>query len=405
MKSSYQHLLPTLCIVALVVILSGCTAKGPWISAIGTAAESTPALRGPATPESTKIVDVLASDDNFKAFSSMINAASAVSVTGTLSGEGFVALFAPTEAAFAKLPEGALNELLSDQETLNQLLAYLIIQGKLVTVQTSNDQGAVCEPENEQELECTTLQGSKVVIQVDGTQPVAIRGFRVIGDPISADNGVIFPINTVIYPDEVASEIPATIPDILGDIEELSTFMKLLENTERLKRLESVGPYTIFAPTNEAFAKAEFFNDEAVSFDSFDPLDLQPLSAVFIVEGMRDDSEAIKGSGRIEYPPYTYLGDFGVIMTVDVSDVPITTTAGNIFLGETQILDADVNAFNGVIHIIDGFVHTTAIVQGPPIITDWCQLKAMTRYGLVCICYACPGGQFSTYSSCRAACQ
>ena len=105
-----------------------------------------------------------------------------------LQKEGPFTVFAPTDEAFSKLPEGTLENLLKDTEALKKVLLYHVVSGKVMASDVVNLQSA------------TTLEGNDVKIKtVDGN--VMINNAKVIKADVGASNGVIHVIDTVLIPD------------------------------------------------------------------------------------------------------------------------------------------------------------------------------------------------------------
>lgn len=151
--------------------------------AIGTAA----ALAGCAMSEPKKadIVDtaVVAGD-----FFTLVAAVQAAGLVETLKSDGPFTVFAPTDAAFAALPEGTVESLLlpENKDTLVAVLTYHVVPGKVMSTDLSNGMMA------------TTVQGSDVTIMTEGG--VTVNGANVIAADIEASNGVIHVIDAVILP-------------------------------------------------------------------------------------------------------------------------------------------------------------------------------------------------------------
>jgi uncharacterized surface protein with fasciclin (FAS1) repeats len=120
-------------------------------------------------------------------FSTLVAAVQAAGLVETLSGEGPFTVFAPTDEAFAEIPEDQLNALLADKEALTAVLTYHVVSGKVM----SGDVVKLSSAE--------TVNGQSVEIKVmDGK--VMIDGAQVISADVEATNGVIHVINKVILP-------------------------------------------------------------------------------------------------------------------------------------------------------------------------------------------------------------
>jgi len=120
-------------------------------------------------------------------FNTLVTAVQEAGLVETLSGEGPFTVFAPTDEAFAKIPEADLKALLADKEALTGVLTYHVVAGKVMASDVVNL------------TEAGTVQGSNVDITVDG-DTVMVDGATVIQTDIETSNGVIHVIDTVITP-------------------------------------------------------------------------------------------------------------------------------------------------------------------------------------------------------------
>lgn len=129
------------------------------------------------------IVDTAVAAGSFKTLATALQAAGLVD---TLKGAGPFTVFAPTDEAFAKLPEGTLNALLKDKAKLTAILTYHVVPGKVMAADVVKLKGA------------KTLQGSSVMI--DASKGVKVDGANVVKADIVCSNGVIHVIDAVILP-------------------------------------------------------------------------------------------------------------------------------------------------------------------------------------------------------------
>lgn len=129
------------------------------------------------------IIETVTSNPNFSTLLSAINTAELVD---TLSGAGPFTVFAPTNAAFAKLPEATLKETLADKDALTKLLTYHVVDGAI----TSADMA--------KKPELMTLAGSAV--KVSTVSGVTINDARVTNADMQCANGVVHVIDTVLMP-------------------------------------------------------------------------------------------------------------------------------------------------------------------------------------------------------------
>lgn len=165
-------------LLIVVLVLSACAQLTP------PAPTATP-VPPTATPQpAPDIVDTaMAADD----FNTLVTAVQAAGLVDALKGEGPFTVFAPTDAAFAALPEGTLDSLLEDTDALNQVLLYHVVSGAVMAADVTDG------------LEAETLQGETVSFSVsdDG---VMINDANIIATDIEASNGVIHVIDAVILP-------------------------------------------------------------------------------------------------------------------------------------------------------------------------------------------------------------
>jgi uncharacterized surface protein with fasciclin (FAS1) repeats len=124
-----------------------------------------------------------------KSLSTLVAALKAADLVDTLSGEGPFTVFAPTNAAFAKLPKATLDKLLKpeNKEMLKKILTYHVVPGKITS--------KMLKPSQQVE----TVEGSKVTVKVRGGK-VMVKNATVLKADVAASNGVIHSIDTVIMP-------------------------------------------------------------------------------------------------------------------------------------------------------------------------------------------------------------
>jgi uncharacterized surface protein with fasciclin (FAS1) repeats len=128
------------------------------------------------------IVDTAVAAGNFKTLAAALTAADLI---GTLKGKGPFTVFAPTDAAFAKIPKADLDALLKDKAKLTSVLTYHVVSGKVMAADVKA--GKV-----------KTVQGAELTISTTGG--VMVDKAKVTSTDIVADNGVIHVIDTVIMP-------------------------------------------------------------------------------------------------------------------------------------------------------------------------------------------------------------
>ncbi len=124
-----------------------------------------------------------------KSLSTLVAALKAADLVDTLSGEGPFTVFAPTNAAFAKIPKAKLESLLKpeNKELLKKILTYHVVPGKITSKMLKPNQ------------QVETVEGSKVTIKVRGGK-VTVGNATVLKADVAASNGVVHSIDTVIMP-------------------------------------------------------------------------------------------------------------------------------------------------------------------------------------------------------------
>ncbi len=167
-------------VLALALVAAACSDDSSETTT--TSAPSTTAVE--AVTENT-IVQV-ASEAG--AFETLLAAAEAAGLVDTLQGDGPFTVFAPTDEAFAALPEGTLDALLEDPEALADILLYHVVSGEVLAADVVGLDAA------------TTVQGSDIAIEVVDGGVVLNGSANVVTTDVDASNGVIHIIDAVILP-------------------------------------------------------------------------------------------------------------------------------------------------------------------------------------------------------------
>ena len=129
------------------------------------------------------LVDVAVSAGKFK---TLVAAVQAAGLVETLKGKGPFTVFAPSDDAFAKLPEGTVEGLLKDLPKLKSILTYHVVAGRVTAADVMKLSSA------------KTVQGQTVAFQTNGG--VKVNGANVVTADVMADNGIIHVIDSVILP-------------------------------------------------------------------------------------------------------------------------------------------------------------------------------------------------------------
>jgi len=257
------------------------------------------------------IVDTAVKDGRFNTLAAALGAANLVE---TLKGEGPFTVFAPTDDAFAKLPEGTVEALLGDIPALTDILLYHVVPGEVKAADVVELSSA------------ETALGDKIGIKFDG-EKIMINDAQVVIADIVTTNGVIHVIDTVL--------IPRDIVDTAVADGRFTTLAAALEAAGLVETLKGEGPFTVFAPTDDAFAKLPEGTVEALLQDIPALTDIL-LYHVVSGEVMAADVVSLESAEAVS----------GQSISIKVMD-------GKVFLNDSEVIITDVVATNGVIHVID----------------------------------------------------
>ncbi len=303
------------------------------------------------------------------AFTTLGSALGSADLIDTLKGPGPFTVFAPTDAAFAKLPDGVLAALVlpENKATLRKLLQHHVVSGSLPAAKLQNGP-------------LTALDGSPLDISVGGA--VTVNDAKVEQADIAASNGTIHRIDTVLVPDSIdinallgiatttsapaattlpattapATTVPATLPptttaapapangvlDVAGAAGDFSTLISAIEAAGLNSTLSEAGPFTIFAPTNDAFAKIPKDQLDALLAN---PEQLSKVLGYHVVAGRLASADLVAGK----------------LTTLDGEALDVTQEGNVVKVNGVTVQTADVEASNGLIHVIDEVLRPPSI--------------------------------------------
>ena len=182
--------------LSLALLMSACSTGTTASPAAPASPDSSMATSASSMPETTKaapdIVDTAVAAGDFKTLTAALTAAGLVE---TLKGPGPFTVFAPTDAAFAKLPKGTVDTLLKDPKgPLAEILKYHVVAGKVMAAEVVTMNGTKVK----------TVQGAEFTIEVTGDKVVLVDAagnrINVVKTDITASNGVIHVIDAVMMP-------------------------------------------------------------------------------------------------------------------------------------------------------------------------------------------------------------
>jgi transforming growth factor-beta-induced protein len=270
------------------------------------------------------IVDTAVGAGSFK---TLVAAVQAADLVETLKGKGPFTVFAPSDEAFAKLPKGTVEDLLKpeNKEKLVAILTYHVVPGKVLAKDVVKLTAA------------KTIQGQEVAIKVaDGK--VTVNNSTVVKTDIECSNGVIHVIDSVIIPAEKSST-----PDIVDTAVKAGKFNTLVAAVKAaglVETLKGEGPFTVFAPTDEAFAKLPKGTVESL----LKPENKEKLIAILTYHVV---------PGKVMAKDVVNLTE---AKTVQGSALQIAVNDGKVSIDGANVVKTDIETSNGVIHVIDAVV-------------------------------------------------
>ncbi|MCA9066335.1 MAG: fasciclin domain-containing protein [Planctomycetaceae bacterium] len=276
------------------------------------------AVRADKSEATTRdIVSTAVEAGSFKTLAAALTAADLVE---TLQGPGPFTVFAPSDEAFARLPDGTVADLLKPENKaqLIAVLTYHVVPGKVMASDVVKLSAV------------GTVNGQRVEIQA-GSDGVLIDKSRVVTTDIACSNGVIHVVDQVLLPS--SANIPATATSA-------GTFKTLLAAAEAAGLVEALSgdaPLTVFAPTDEAFAKLP----EGTIENLLKPENKQQLIDIlkFHVVAGRNFSTDLLATRSAK--------------SLQGGQLHVRVTPGGATIEGAKLLTTDIDASNGVIHVID----------------------------------------------------
>ena len=248
-------------------------------------------------------------------FQTLVAAVEQAGLAPALSGTDQLTVFAPTDAAFAALPAPVADAVLGDDKLLTAVLTYHVVAGRL-------ESGAVAG-----RTSLTTLNGQELAVTASGGG-VQVDGVPVVQADIRASNGVIHVIEDVLTP---LLDIARTAR-LAGGFE---TLLIAVEAAGLGDALTADGALTVFAPTDAAF--------DALPEGALEGLlaDTDALAAVLTYHVAGERLTAADVVARTE------------IMTLNGASLGVRVEGDAVWVGDARVIRTDVEATNGIIHVID----------------------------------------------------
>lgn len=295
--------------------------------------------------------DIPTTAEGVAALSTLVTALKTGNIVRALTyPAGPFTVFAPTNTAFSNLPAGVLAYLLAHPQELDQVLAYHVVDAR-----GDRGRGRLYADEIENFQEAFTLEGQALVFVVAGGKVLVNGNSTVIQANVDTSNGVVHVVDTVLIPNQQALEARAAAwnaknlrskliglgatPNLLQlaqSVPQLSTLVTAVTVAGLGSVLAGPGPLTVFAPTNDAFAKlpADF-----LKYLLGNKAALTDVLTFHVVAGNVSSSQLFSGEN---------------ITTVEGKDLHVyKDQRGAIFIDFAQVIAPNNEASNGVAHLID----------------------------------------------------
>ena len=296
-------------IISLLAVLAVALAA---VGGAGTASAGTRA-------SNVDIVQTAVAAGQFTTLASLLQKAGLVD---TLATGGPFTVFAPTDAAFAKVPKATLDALAADPARLKAVLLYHVVPGRVTAADVAKLTSA------------KTAEGRSLAIKV-ANGSVFVDAAQVTTPDVEATNGVIHVIDSVLIPQEATATAPKTIVQTAVAAGSFKTLASLLKKAGLVGTLQGKGPFTVFAPTDAAFAKLPKATLAALAKDK------AKLRSVLLYHVVKGNVPAAK------------VVTLRSAKTLNGKAVSIRVNGGKVSVGGARVTTADVKASNGVIHVVN----------------------------------------------------
>lgn len=283
-----------------------------------------------AKSQDSKPKDIVTTAVEAGSFKTLAAALQAAGLVDALKSPGPFTVFAPTDDAFAKLPAGTVETLLKPENKaqLVAVLTYHVVPGKVLAADVVKLKAAA------------TVNGQRVDVKVEGNA-VSIDDARVVKTDIACSNGVIHVIDKVILPTS------DNIPTVASKAGKFQTLLAAAKAAGLVDALSGDQPLTVFAPTDDAFAKLPAGTVESL----LKPENKAQLVAILkyhVVAGRVFSTDLLAGAEA---------------KTLQGGVLSAKVAGGKATVNGAGLVATDVDAANGVIHIIDSVLLPPAATE------------------------------------------
>ena len=354
--NSMTRIISRALVASLLVFIAACSDSGDGVlysSDLPSAPEaSTPAPE----PSPGNIVEVATAAGSFP---TLLAAVEAAGLADALSDDSAsLTVFAPTEAAFAALPEGTLDALLADPEALANILTYHVLDSE-VGVGAALDLAPTT---------VATLQGGDIALTKRDDDYLYVNLSQVVDYDIEASNGVIHVIDSVLLPPDLTPST-MTIAEIAQADGNFDTLVTALTAANLVGTVNDPdASLTVFAPTDAAF---EELGEAAVNYLLNNLEILESTLLYHVVAGAELTSiDAIAATGTS-------------LVMANGDEATISLGESGLMIEGANIVSTDIVASNGIIHVIDVVLEAPSAVAAPLAVTLAADGSFSTLSGLI----------------------
>ena len=354
--NSMTRIISRALVASLLVFIAACSDSGDGVlysSDLPSAPEaSTPAPE----PSPGNIVEVATAAGSFP---TLLAAVEAAGLADALSDDSAsLTVFAPTEAAFAALPEGTLDALLADPEALANILTYHVLDSE-VGVGAALDLAPTT---------VATLQGGDIALTKRDDDYLYVNLSQVVDYDIEASNGVIHVIDSVLLPPDLTPST-MTIAEIAQADGNFDTLVTALTAANLVGTVNDPdASLTVFAPTDAAF---EELGEAAVNYLLNNLEILESTLLYHVVAGAELTSiDAIAATGTS-------------LVMANGDEATISLGESGLMIEGANIVTTDIVASNGIIHVIDVVLEAPSAVAAPLAVTLAADGSFSTLSGLI----------------------
>jgi uncharacterized surface protein with fasciclin (FAS1) repeats len=325
-------------VASLLVFLAACSDSGDGVLYSGDLPAAPEASTPAPEPSAGNIVEVATASGSFP---TLLAAVEAAGLADALSDESAsLTVFAPTEEAFAALPEGTLDALLADPEALAGILTYHVL-GSEVSVSAALDLAPTT---------VETLNGVDVALTKRDDDYLYVNLSKVVDYDIEASNGVIHVVDSVLLPPDLTPST-MTVAEIASSNDDFETLVAAATAANLVGTLNDPdASLTVFAPTDAAF---EALGDATLNY-LLNNLDVLESTLLYhVVAGAELSSiDAIAAAGS-------------AVDMANGDQATISLGDSGLMIESANIVVTDIVASNGIIHVIDSVLEAPSATGAP----------------------------------------